>query len=127
MREERDTDSDGFFDLRFFYENGKVARQEADTNKDRRVDVWVRFENGEMVEQLEDQKLIGKISARYLFKDGQVVGQEQLADIDPPSAATPFGSVETELRAVLGSDSIVASTVGQTRRQTILSAAGEVK
>ena len=91
-------DGDGFFDLRLFYEKGQIVRQEADTNNDRRVDVWVKFENNERVEQLEDQNFRGKISARYLFKAGQVVGQEQVADAEPPSVAFPFVAVEEEFK-----------------------------
>jgi hypothetical protein len=98
VREERDSDGDGFFDLRLFYENGQISRQEADTNSDRRVDVWIRFENNERVEQLEDQNFRGKISARYLFKGGQVVGQEQISDGEPPSVALPFAAVEEEFK-----------------------------
>src|SRR5262249_21748333 len=94
----RDTDGDCFFDLRLYYERGQVVRQEADTNNDRRVDVWGRFENNEPVEQLEDQNFRGKISARYLFKGGQVVGQEQVADMEPPSVTFPFVAVEEEFR-----------------------------
>ena len=100
VREERDTDGDGFFDLRIFYEKGRIVRQEADTNADRRVDVWVNFQNGERVEQLEDQSYQGKITGRYLFKDGQVVGQEQVANAEPPSVASPFAI--TILRANSG-------------------------
>ena len=96
--EHDDSDGDGFFDLRLFYENGHVVRQEGDTNNDRRVDVWVRFENNERVEQLEDQNFRGKISARYLFKGGQVVCQEQVADGEPPSVTFPFVAVEEEFR-----------------------------
>ena len=98
VREERDSDGDGFFDLRLFYEKGQIVRQEADTNNDRRVDVWVKFENNERVEQLEDQNFRGKISARYVFKAGQIVGQEQVADAEPPSVAFPFVAVEEEFR-----------------------------
>ena len=100
VREERDTDGDGFFDLRIVYDKGNIARQEADTNSDRRVDVWVKFENNERVEQLEDQNFRGKVSARYMFKGGELVGQEQIADGDPPSTALPFIAVEEELRSM---------------------------
>jgi hypothetical protein len=98
-REERDTDSDGFFDLRIFYENGVIARQEADTNGDRKADVWVNFQNGERVEQLEDQKFSGKISARYLFKGDQLISQEA-ADADPPSRSAAFLAVAEEARGM---------------------------
>jgi hypothetical protein len=102
MREERDTDSDGFFDLRIIYDKGQIVAQEADTNGDRLVDVWVRFQNGAQVEQLEDQKYQGKVTARYIFKDGQVVGQEQVADGEPPRPSAPFSTVEEELRSMAG-------------------------
>src|SRR5207247_6079492 len=93
IREERDRDGDSLFELRIFYEEGRIVRQEADTNADRRVDVWVNVQNGERVEQLEDQSYQGKITGRYLFKDGQVVAQEQVAAADPPSVARPFVSL----------------------------------
>jgi hypothetical protein len=55
---------------------------------------------GERVEQLEDQNYRGKISARYLFKAGQVVGQEQVADGEPPSVVSPFVSVEEQFKSM---------------------------
>ena len=102
MREERDSNGDGYFDLRLFYENGELQRQEADTNGDRRVDVWVKFEHGERIEQLEDQKFQGKITARYVFKGGELAAQEQVADGDPPFASLPFVPVEQELQSMAG-------------------------
>ena len=60
----------------------------------------MNFRNGEKTEQLEDQHYRGKISARYLFKGDQVIGQEQVADADPPSIAAPFTAVEEELKSI---------------------------
>ncbi len=100
MREERDTDGDGFFDLRILYEKGQIRAQEADTNGDRRVDVWVNFTNGERVEQLEDLKAEGKITARYVFEGGKVVSQEAVADGEPPRASPAFGTVAEVLRTM---------------------------
>jgi hypothetical protein len=91
-----------------------MVRQEADTNGDRRVDVWVNFQNGERTEQLEDQTYRGKISARYVFKNGQVVAQEQVADADPPSVASPFVAVEEELRSVAGYEASRPANTGVT-------------
>jgi hypothetical protein len=118
VREERDTNGDGIFDLRILYENGQIAAQEADTNGDRRVDVWVSFHNGEQVEQLEDQNYQGKITARYIFKGGQVVSQEQLPNADPPRASTPFARVEEELQSVT---SYVPSITNDRRTASTLS------
>ncbi len=98
VREERDTNGDGFFDLRIFYDNGQIVAQEADTNGDRRVDVWINFQNGEQVEQLEDQDYRGKVTARYLFKAGQVIDQQQVASSEPPRESVQFGAVEEEFR-----------------------------
>jgi hypothetical protein len=109
VREERDTNGDGIFDLRILSENGQIVAQEADTNGDRRVDVWVSFHNGEQVEQLEDQNYLGKITARYVFKGGQVVSQEQLANADPPRASTPFAQVEEELQSIIRYDPSVTN------------------
>ena len=98
VREERDTNGDGIFDVRIFYDKGQIIAQEADTNGDRRVDVWINFQNGEQVEQLEDQNYQGKITARYLFKSGQVIDQQQVANGEPPRASGQFAAVEEEVK-----------------------------
>jgi hypothetical protein len=64
--------------------------------------VWVSFQNGEQIEQLEDQKHQGKVTARYSFKGGQIVGQEPVADGEPPRPSAPFVAVEEELRSMAG-------------------------
>jgi hypothetical protein len=105
IREERDSNGDGYFDLRVFYDQGQIVAQEADTNGDRRVDVWVSFQNGEPAEQLEDQNYQGKVTARYVFKDRQVVSQDQVAEGEPPRVSAPFVAVEEERRSMAGYDS----------------------
>jgi hypothetical protein len=127
VREERDTNDDGFFDLRIFYEKGQIARQEADTNHDRRVDVWQKFENSEPVEQLEDQKFLGKINARYLFKGGELVGQEQVQDGDPPSVAAAFVSVEEELRSMASYGLSTATDIRAVANKAGMESASEIK
>ncbi|MBI2350523.1 MAG: hypothetical protein HYV00_03410 [Deltaproteobacteria bacterium] len=101
MREERDTDGDGVFDVRIFFdENGQELRQEADTNRDRRVDVWVTYRDGKRSLQEEDLNFNGRIDGRYFFKDGEVVKQEQVAEAEPGSPTPPFAAIEDELGSV---------------------------
>jgi len=88
------------------------------------VDVWVNFQNGEQVEQLEDQDFRGKITARYVFKGGQVVGQEQVADGAPPSAAATFGAVEDEVRSMATYGTVPSGTV---TARTGMAPGGEIK
>jgi hypothetical protein len=94
IREERDTDGDGYFDLRIFYENEQIVRNEADTNRDRRVDVWAFYKDGKFVRQDEDLDFNGRISARYYFKGGTVIKEEKVTDEQPWAPSEPFSSVQ---------------------------------
>ena len=101
IREERDADGDGYFDLRIFFdENGRELRQEADTNGDRRVDVWATYKEGKRFVQEEDRNFSGKIDARYFFKDDQVIKQEQVAEAEPDAPALPFASAQEEIASM---------------------------
>jgi hypothetical protein len=127
VREDRDTNSDGFFDLRIFYDKGVIVAQEADTNGDRQADVWVRFQGGERVEQLEDQKFQGKVTARYVFKGEEIVQQEQLDNAEPPRAFEPFASVAQALQNALGEGESGGSQSRATSAFTGVESSAEMK
>ena len=43
LRIENDTDKDGLFDEKLYYENGKLIKATKDTNKDGKEDTWLSY------------------------------------------------------------------------------------
>lgn len=44
IKEEQDTNFDGFIDLTAYFENGLINREEEDRNHDTKTDVWIHYE-----------------------------------------------------------------------------------
>jgi hypothetical protein len=62
-----DRNGDGRFEIRTFFERGRVSRQEEDTDEDGRMDRWQFYEEGTLVSLEEDRSCDGKRDLKVLY------------------------------------------------------------